>query len=231
MICYGVIDIDMSLYLCMGLTYNVHVKRGGGLKSKYSCTVHSDFYCFASADICRHGLLHVATRVAYTNIRWSMRSDEVWMHHYFMSFQYKWRLMVRSYFHRCTSADIFRHRSMSPFIAEWCHSDKTWHRWASVGIHRRPMHSDEVWTHHYGAFRLPSFCNGRRLSTLVFCGTTRVMRTNIHNAHCCERLASADVDRCTVMKSECTIMVRSDFIVVHHKFRLSIVKPSYLGLA
>ena len=74
--------------------------------------------------------------------------------------------------------------------------------------------------HHYGAFRLPSFCIGRRLSTLVFCGTTRVMRTNIHNAQtCCERQASADVDRCTAMKSECTIMVRSDFIVVHRKFR------------
>ena len=58
------------------------------------------------------------------------------------------------------------------------------------------------------------------------------MRTNIHNVQsCCERLALADVDRCTAMKSECTIMVRSDFIVVHRKFRLSIVKPSYLGLA
>ena len=60
------------------------------------------------------------------------------------SFQYKWRLIVHSYFHRCTSADVFRYRSMSPFIAERCHSDKTWHRWASVDIHRRPMHSDEV---------------------------------------------------------------------------------------
>ena len=39
------------------------------------------------------------------------------------------------------------------------------------------------------------------------------MRTNIHNAQsCCERLASADVDRCTSMKSEFTIMVHSDFI-------------------
>ena len=132
------------------------------------------------------------------------------------SFQYKWRLMVRSYFHRCTLADVFRHRSMSPFIAERYHSDKTWHRWASVDVQRRPMHSDEVWTHHYGVFRLPSFCIGRLLSTLVFCVTTRVMRTNIHNAQsCCERLASADVDRCTAMKSECTIMVNSDFIDVH----------------
>ena len=61
--------------------------------------------------------------------------------------------------------------------------------------------------HHYGAFRLPSFCIGRRLSTLVSCGTTRVMRTNIHNAQsCCEWLASADVNRCTSMKSEFTII-------------------------
>ena len=43
---------------------------------------------------------------------------------------------------------------------------------------------------------------GRRLSTLVFCGTTRVTRTNIQS--CCERLALADVDRCTSMKSEFT---------------------------
>ena len=57
----------------------------------------------------------------------------------------------------------------------------------------------------YGAFRLPSFCIGRCLSTLVFCGTTPVMRTNIRNAQsCCERLASADIDRCTSMKSEFT---------------------------
>ena len=78
------------------------------------------------------------------------------------------------------------------------------------------MNNDEVWTHHYGAFRLPSFCIGRRLSTLVFCGTTRVMCTNIRNAQsCCERLALADVDRCTLVKSEFTIMVHSDFIAVH----------------
>ena len=76
------------------------------------------------------------------------------------------------------------------------------------------MHNDEVWNN--GAFRLPSFCIGRRLSTLVFCGTTRVMRKNIRNTQsCCERLASADVDRCTSVKSEFTIMVHSDFISVH----------------
>ena len=78
------------------------------------------------------------------------------------------------------------------------------------------MHNDEVWTHHYGAIRLPSFCIGRRLSTLVFCGTTRVMRTNIRNVQSCsEWLASADVDRCTSVKSEFIIMVHSDFIAVH----------------
>ena len=55
---------------------------------------------------------------------------------------------------------------------------------------------------------------------------------NIHNVQsCCERLASADVDRCTAMKSECTIGAHNNFIVVHRKFRLSIVKPSYLGPA
>ena len=60
-----------------------------------------------------------------------------------------------------------------------------------------------------GAFRLPSFYICRRLSTLslVFCVTTSVTRTDIRNAQsCCERLASADVDRCTAMKSEQTIM-------------------------
>ena len=59
------------------------------------------------------------------------------------------------------------------------------------------------------ALRLPSFCIGRRLSMLVFCVTARLTCTNIRNAQsCCERLAAADVDRCTAMKSECTIMVR-----------------------
>ena len=57
----------------------IFMSKRGALKSKYSA-VHSVFYCFASADICWHGLLHVATRVAYTNIRWPMRSNEVWMH-------------------------------------------------------------------------------------------------------------------------------------------------------
>ena len=157
------------------------MSKRGALKSKYSCAVHSDFYCFASVDICRHG--HLATCVGHlrcvhiysltlTNAqRWSLNAPLMFRP---TSFQYKWRQ------HRCTSADVFRHRSMSPFIAERCHSDKTWHRWASVDDGRRPMHSDEVWTHHYGAFRLTSFCIGRRLSTLVFCGTTRIMRTNIH---------------------------------------------------
>ena len=59
----------------------IFMSKGGGLKSKYSCAVHSDFFCLASDDICRHGLLHVATRVEYTNICRTMRSNEVWMHH------------------------------------------------------------------------------------------------------------------------------------------------------
>ena len=216
----------------MRLTYNFHVKKGGAwnlnivvLCIQTSIALHQP--TFVDTAFCTWP---PALRTQIFVNRCAAMKSECTIN--VTSFQYKWRLMVRSYFHRCTSADVFRHRSMSPFIAEWCHSEKTCHRWASVGVHRRPMHSDKVWTHHYGAFRLPSFCIGRRLSTLVFCGTTRIMRTNIHNAQsCCERLASADVDRCTAMKSECTIMVRSDFIVVHRKFRLSIVKPSYLGLA
>ena len=39
---------------------------------------------------------------------------------------------------------------------------------------------------------------------LVFCVATRIMHTNIRNAQSCERLASADIDRCTAMKFECT---------------------------
>ena len=55
---------------------------------------------------------------------------------------------------------------------------------------------------------LQIFGNGWRLSTLVFCVVTYIMHTNIHNAQSwCERLASADVDQCTAMKSECTITV------------------------
>ena len=135
--------------------------------------------------------------------------------------------MVRSDFiavHRST-LDVNRCPAMPSLVAVVSLSDEGRHRAMSkdVGL----CTTMEVWTHHKsplvlkwrninGAFRLPSFCIGRRLSTLVFCGTTRVMRTNIHNAQsCCERLASADVDRCTAMKSECTIMVHSDFIAAH----------------
>ena len=58
----------------------------------------------------------------------------------------------------------------------------------------------------YGAFRLLSLCIGRRLPMLAFCVATNVTRTNIRNAQsCCERLASADVERCSAMKSEWTI--------------------------
>ena len=55
----------------------------------------------------------------------------------------------------------------------------------------------------YGAFRLLSFCMiVWRLLTLVFCVATQVTHTNIHNAQsCCERLALADMDWCTPMKS------------------------------
>ena len=58
----------------------------------------------------------------------------------------------------------------------------------------------------FGAFRLLSFCIGRRLPTLVFCVATHVMRKYIRNTQsCCVKLASADVDGCTAMKSKCTI--------------------------
>ena len=60
----------------------------------------------------------------------------------------------------------------------------------------------------YGVFRLSLFCISQRLPTLVFCVASCVVGTNIRNAQsCCERLASADIDRCTAMKSECTIRV------------------------
>ena len=40
----------------------------------------------------------------------------------------------------------------------------------------------------------------------LWCVSIHVTRTNIRNAQsCCKRLASADVDQCTVRKSECTI--------------------------
>lgn len=60
----------------------------------------------------------------------------------------------------------------------------------------------------YGAFRLPSFCIGQRLSTLVFCMATHITRTNTRTTQiCCETLALAGVDRCTAMKSEYTIIL------------------------
>ena len=59
-----------------------------------------------------------------------------------------------------------------------------------------------------GAFRLLSFCISRCLLMLVFCVAINVARTNICNVQsCCERLASADSDWCTAMKSECIIRV------------------------
>ena len=142
--------LSLFIWFAMGLTYNFHVKKGA-LKSKYSCAVHSDFYCFASADMafCTWPLA-LCTQIFVD--RCAAMKSECTIN--VTSFQYKWRLIVRSYFHRCTSADVFRYRSMSPFMAERCHSDKTWHHWASVDVHHRPMHSDEVWTHHNGAFRL-----------------------------------------------------------------------------
>ena len=96
------------------------------------------------------------------------------------------------------------------------------------------MHNEKVWNN--GTFRLPSFCIGRRLLTLVFCGTTRVMRTNICNAQSfCEQLASADVDRCTSVKSEFTIMVHSDFIAVHRSETMDVdwcpAMPSLVAVA
>ena len=61
----------------------------------------------------------------------------------------------------------------------------------------------------YCTFKCPSFCIGWRLLMLVFCLATWVTCTNIHNSHSsCERLASADVDWCTAMKSEHLILVQ-----------------------
>ena len=60
-----------------------------------------------------------------------------------------------------------------------------------------------LWIGTYGAFRLLSLCIDRRLPTLVFHVATPITRKNVRNAQsCCERLASADVDRGTAMKSE-----------------------------
>ena len=93
----------------------------------------------------------------------------------------------------------------------------------------------------YGAFRLSSFCIGRRLPMLVFCLPIRFVRTNIHNTQSWrDRLALADVDRCTAMKSECTITVRftkikrkespgSRFITVcMYHFKLAVVQIDIL---
>ena len=54
------------------------------------------------------------------------------------------------------------------------------------------MHNDEVWTHHYGAFRLPSLCIGRRLTMSV---DASLLWDYPRYAH--------------------KIMVHSDFIAVH----------------
>ena len=79
------VKIEFIYLICHGVDLNFHVRKGGP-ESKYSCAVHSDFYCFASADICRHGLLHVATRVAYTIYsltdvqRWSLNAPLMLRH-------------------------------------------------------------------------------------------------------------------------------------------------------
>ena len=146
--------IEFIYMICHGVDLNFHVKKGG-LKSKYSCAVHLDFYCFASADICRHGLLHVATRVAYTI--YSLTDVQGW--------SLNAPLMLR--------------------------------------------HFSKVAT--YGAFILPSLYIGRRLSTSLDVALP-------HRWAMPQRqdLASLGIGRrCTAMKSECTIMVRSDFIDVH----------------
>ena len=124
----------LFIWFAMGLTL-IFMSKRGALKSKYSCAVHSDFYCFASADICQHGLLHVATCVAYTIYsltdvqQWSLNALLMLRH-----FRASAQLMVHSYFHRCSLADVFQHRSMSPFIAERCHSDNDL---ASLIVHRK----------------------------------------------------------------------------------------------
>ena len=144
--------------------------------------------------------------------------------------------------------------------------------WKTVIGRRRPIHSDEVWMHHYGAFILPSLYIGRRLSTsldvalhrwampqrqdLASLGigrrwtSTDAQRWSLNAPLWCvqtsiilHRPTSVDASllwdypryahkhsqgtkllwttsigrrwRCTAMKSECTIMVRSDFIAVH----------------
>ena len=46
---------------------------------------------------------------------------------------------------------------------------------------------------------------------LVFCVAPRVVLTNNCNTRtCCERLASADVDRCTATKSECATRIQEE---------------------
>ena len=50
----------------------------------------------------------------------------------------------------------------------------------------------------YDAFRLPSFCIGRRLPMLVFCVTTHFALTNIHNT----LLWKSSIGRCRSMHSD-----------------------------
>ena len=65
---------------------------------------------------------------------------------------------------------------------------------------------DKNWRYSNGAVKLLLFCIGRRLLMLVFCVSIYVMHTNISKAQSCyKRLALADVDWCTAMKSERTI--------------------------
>ena len=60
--------------------------------------------------------------------------------------------------------------------------------------------------------------------TLVFCMATHVTRTNIHNVqNCCERLASTDVNQCTVMKSECTLKQQGRIKVMSVRFHAAIL--------
>ena len=99
----------------MGLTL-IFMSKRGALKSKYSA-VHSDFYCFASADICQHGLLHVATCIAYTIYsltdvqQWSLNAPLMLRH--FSTSGYLWCVHTSIVVHWPTSFDIARCRPSS----------------------------------------------------------------------------------------------------------------------
>ena len=111
-----------------------------------------------------------------------------WKHHTTTDISNSWSLHIKMFTHRQDS---------------WTQRKKASYRFMFLLSQEIEMKCKQS----YGGFRFQSFCIGWHLLTLVFCVATCMACTNIHNKQSwCERLASADVDRCIALKSECSII-------------------------